>query len=375
MPIPPAATPAYASCERLVGDLPDVRDDIFSFACLAYELLSGRHPFGRDSAVEARTKGLKPRRIRGLSHRQWRLLKRALAFSREDRLGSMQELLVGLALPSGMSRRSAREGLRPRRGPASPTAPWSVAAISVAVLGIIAALAWSRMPDDLRASVVAGTAATGSTLRHAGETARTWVSTRAATSPVEADQAAPSVASPAPTASSPLELAAPTVASPVPGPDAVAVQATADEPAATPPSTDPGAAVSEATIAAPAATTQQPAAPLSGPGTLEFAADTVTVSESDSIARVKVRRRGGATGEISFAWRTLDDSALAGEDYAAAEHRESMAEGQTSATLLIPLVADSVAEHTELLDLVIEDPRGARLGSVTRVPVIIIDDD
>jgi serine/threonine protein kinase len=56
MPIPAAATPAYASCERLVGDLPDVRDDIFSFACLAYEVLSGRHPFGRGSALEARGK-------------------------------------------------------------------------------------------------------------------------------------------------------------------------------------------------------------------------------------------------------------------------------------------------------------------------------
>ena len=374
MPIPPAATPAYASCERLVGDLPDVRDDIFSFACLTYELLSGRHPFGRASAVEARSKGLKPRRIRGVSHRQWRVLKRALAFSREDRVGSMQELLEGLALPSGPSRRSVREGLRPRR---SPAAPWSVAAMIVAVLGIIAALAWSRLPNDLRASVVASTAATGSTLRQAGETARTWVSTRPATSPVEADQAAPSVASPAPTAAPPLELAAPPVASPVPGPDAVAVQTPPDEAAATPPSTDPGAAVSEPTIAEPADTTQQPAASPSrdGPGTLEFAADTVTVSESDSIARVKVRRRGGAAGEISFAWRTLDDSALAGEDYASAELRETMAEGQTSATLLIPLVADSVAENTELLDLVIEDPSGARLGSVTRVGVIIIDDD
>ena len=101
----------------------------------------------------------------------------------------------------------------------------------------------------------------------------------------------------------------------------------------------------------------------------------MTVSESDSMARVKVRRRGGATGDISFAWRTHDDSALAGEDYAAAELRETMAEGQTSATLLIPLVADSVAENTELLDVVIEDPRGARLGSVTRVGVIIVDDD
>src|SRR5688572_11361460 len=374
MPIPPAATPAYASCERLVGDLPDVRDDVFSFACLTYELLGGRHPFGRASAVEARSKGLKPRRIRGLSHRQWRVLKRALAFAREDRPGTMQELLEGLALPSGTSRRSVREGLRPRRGLG---APWSVAAISVAVIGIIAALAWSRLPSDLRASVVARTAATGSTLTQAGETARTWVGTHSAASRVEPNQAAPSVTSPAPTAAPPPELAAPPAASPVPGPDAVAVQPPNDEAAATPPSTDPGAAVSEPTMAEPADTTQQPAASPSGngPGTLEFAADTVTVSESDSMARVKVRRRGGAAGAISFAWRTLDDSALAGEDYAAAELRETMAEGQTSATLLIPLVADSVAENTELLDLVIEDPSGARLGSVTRVGVIIIDDD
>jgi len=373
MPTPPADTPAYASCERLVGDLPDVRDDIFSFACLAYELFSGRHPFGRGSALEARSKGLKPRRIRGLSHRQWRVLKRALAFSREDRPGSMQELLEGLALISGTARRSVRERLRPRRGTA---APWPVAAMSVAVVGIIAALAWSRMPDDLRASVDERVAATGSTLRQASETARTWFRARS-TTPVEAERAAATVTSPAPTAAPPLELAAPVVTSPLPGPDAAAVDTPAVEAAATPPSTHPGAAVSEPTIAEPADTTPQPVASPSGdgPGVLEFVADTATVSESDSIARVKVRRRGGAAGEISFAWRTIDDSALAGEDYAAAERRETMAEGQTSATLLIPIVADSVAENTELLDLVIEDPSGARLGSVTRVPVIIIDDD
>ena len=52
-----------------------------------------------------------------------------------------------------------------------------------------------------------------------------------------------------------------------------------------------------------------------------------------------------------------------------------MAAGQTTATLLIPIIADSVAERTELLDVVIEDASGAELGSLTRVPVIVIDDD
>ena len=93
------------------------------------------------------------------------------------------------------------------------------------------------------------------------------------------------------------------------------------------------------------------------------------------MARVHVRRRGGAAGEISFTWHTVDDSALAGEDYAGTEVREAMADGQTSATLLIPLVADSVAENTELLDVVIDDASGAGLGASTRASVIIIDDD
>jgi hypothetical protein len=118
-----------------------------------------------------------------------------------------------------------------------------------------------------------------------------------------------------------------------------------------------------------------PAQAGAGPGVLAFTSDTYTVSESDSMARVSVRRRGGAAGQTSFGWRTVDDSALAGEDYASAEGRETMADGQTTATLLIPIVGDSVAEHIELLEVVIEDASGAELGSVTRVPLIIVDDD
>jgi len=95
------------------------------------------------------------------------------------------------------------------------------------------------------------------------------------------------------------------------------------------------------------------------------------------MARLTVRRRGGAHGEISFEWHTVDDSAVAGEDYAGvAGAREVMAAGQTTATLLVPIVADGVKEHTELFDVVIEHPRGgATLGAVTRAPVIIVDDD
>jgi len=39
------ATPAYASCAQLERRRADPRDDIYALACIAYLLLSGRHPF------------------------------------------------------------------------------------------------------------------------------------------------------------------------------------------------------------------------------------------------------------------------------------------------------------------------------------------
>jgi len=372
LPMPPAATPAYASCERLVGDLPDVRDDIYSFACLAYELLSGKHPFDRGSALEARSAGRTPRRIRGLSRRQWRALRSGLAWSREDRPSTMRELLHGLALPSSTVRRSGRRR-RLREPRAVGLSRPAAALLGLILLAIIAALTWNRLPTDLRADLGQRAAATGSTLLQALQTARAWVTPEPAASTVEAEPAATSVTSVARSAAPPPELAAPVLAPPLPEPDAPAVETTAVDPAAaTQQSVEPAATVAEPSETEP---TILPSQAGTGPGALGFASDTYTVSESDSMARLSVRRRGGAAGEISFTWRTVDDSALAGEDYASAEVRETMAAGQATATLLIPIVADSVAENTELLEVVIQDANGAELGSVTRVPVIIIDDD
>jgi Protein kinase domain/Calx-beta domain len=369
-PVLPAATPAYASCERLVGDLPDVRDDIFSFACLAYELLSGKHPFDRRSALIARNEGRKPRRISGLSHRQWRALKSGLALAREDRPGDMHELLHALAPQSSTSRRSARQGLRARRR----VAAWRpVVAFALLVLGVVAALSWNRLPSDMRGTVGERAAATGRTFMETVEAARTWASARWAPLVGDAEPRAASVATLTPAATPQIEPASPVVAPPAPEADVPAVDPTGVNPVATP---EPPAPVAPDLAPSAMALPAVPSRTGDGPGTLEFSSDTFSVSESDSMARLSVRRRGGAAGEISFAWHTVEDSATAGEDYAEpGTVREVMAAGQTTATLLIPIVSDAVAEHTELLDVVIDDVSGAQLGSVTRVPVIIVDDD
>lgn len=88
-----ALTPPYASLEMLQGEEPDLRDDIYALGCVAYELFTGQHPFNKLPADEAQKQNLKPKRIAQLSKRQWQAIEKALAFKREDRIGSVAEFL------------------------------------------------------------------------------------------------------------------------------------------------------------------------------------------------------------------------------------------------------------------------------------------
>ena len=88
-----ALTPAFASPEMLEHREPDPRDDIYALGCTTYELLTGRHPFGRVPATQARGSGLKPQRPDGLGTRQWRALRTSLAFEREARMPTVTHFL------------------------------------------------------------------------------------------------------------------------------------------------------------------------------------------------------------------------------------------------------------------------------------------
>ena len=109
-----ALTPAYASPEMLEHREPDPRDDIYALGCTTYELLTGRHPFDRVPATQARSAALKPQRPDGLGTRQWRALKTSLSFDRDARMPTvtrfLQEFgdtqksnLSGTALKAGLS--------------------------------------------------------------------------------------------------------------------------------------------------------------------------------------------------------------------------------------------------------------------------------
>ena len=91
-----ALTPTYASCEMIEGLEPDSRDDVYAMACVVYELLTGKHPFNRSSAVEARDKRMVAKRPRGIKRYQWRAIQHGLQFSRENRTASAQQFQLEL---------------------------------------------------------------------------------------------------------------------------------------------------------------------------------------------------------------------------------------------------------------------------------------
>ncbi|MEM8766149.1 MAG: protein kinase, partial [Pseudomonadota bacterium] len=95
-----ALTPAYASREMLAGDNPEPRDDLYSLGIVIYLILTGHHPYGRLSADQAATEGLKADRPKSLTRRQWQVVNRCLAFNRQDRPESIAELEKYLLAPS-----------------------------------------------------------------------------------------------------------------------------------------------------------------------------------------------------------------------------------------------------------------------------------
>jgi serine/threonine protein kinase len=89
-------TPAYSSMQVLTGETPTPSDDVFSVACLLYRLVAGYRVFGPRNAAEAAEEGMKPQKVDGFSDAQWRVLKKALSYSRVARFESMSDFIEAL---------------------------------------------------------------------------------------------------------------------------------------------------------------------------------------------------------------------------------------------------------------------------------------
>lgn len=317
----PASAPAYASIERVNGSEPHPSDDVYSLACIAYELLSGEHPFGGRSAVLARANGRRPRNIPGLTRRQMQTLNRALLWGRGERKIDVVDLLAGLACSEAPNRLVPPQAIVAHNG----RGPWRRRA-----LGILVFL------------MLVGAAATAFVYLE-----RSPLPARPAAAP-----AAPPATSenrPAADQGSTQHVEAPPVVATAPSKSPVK----ATQPPAQPARTEPR------------------------PVVLEFDKDTYVATESDGSVRIVVERHGATRQPVTFRWNLRSNSAEQGTDFAGiGPGTETIPAGATKTTLTIPLVSDAVVENTEVFLVEIEPGQsGVSLGERSHAAVIVVDDD
>jgi uncharacterized delta-60 repeat protein len=114
----------------------------------------------------------------------------------------------------------------------------------------------------------------------------------------------------------------------------------------------------------------------SGPGVLEFSAGEYTITESGTNVAVQVIRSGGSTGALSVNVVSVDGTATGGLDFDAVNTTLFFNDGQTAASLLIPVRNDGVVEPSEAFTLLLTNLSGEGvLGPQTTAIVTIMNDD
>ncbi len=141
-------TAGYMSPEQARGHATDQRSDIFSFACVLYEMLTGRQTFQGDTVTDviASIVARDPdwRAIPANLHpRIEELIRRCLAKNRKDRWHAIADVRVELetimADPHGLKLHAVREG--PRQPLWRRAIPSAVAALLVAGIAVAATVA------------------------------------------------------------------------------------------------------------------------------------------------------------------------------------------------------------------------------------------
>ena len=91
-----AATRRYASPQVMARQVPEPGDDVYALACIAYQLLTGTHPFDDDEAPATRRP---PPQRPGLMPGQYAAILKALRFERSDRTATVREFIEQFTAP------------------------------------------------------------------------------------------------------------------------------------------------------------------------------------------------------------------------------------------------------------------------------------
>ncbi len=114
-----------------------------------------------------------------------------------------------------------------------------------------------------------------------------------------------------------------------------------------------------------------------GPGRLAFADTSVSAQETAGTLRVGVRRFNGKTGALSVNIKTVNGTALAGQDFTAVDSQLQWADGERGIKYIdVPLLNDTAVENSESFSLQISvSSGGATIADKTSLPVTLNSED
>ena len=327
-----SATPAYASCEILEGREPDPRDDLYSFACISYELLTGMHPFQRRRANEARDLAIVATRPVDLRRRQWQTIAKGLCWHRGGRSISVTNWFNRLTPDSEAQRLPGSRDIHPAQAHTS-TASSFKAPVLLAILAatIVASLLLMRFAPGAKAG---------------GET----LASAAIVVPPEGQLAGAG------------QLAS-----------ATANEADNQTPVL---SADGSPAAAQSPLLGNARSDgNRSRAPLSHPAAIS--ASDYEVRPGERFAEIRVHRSSGLREEVPFVWWTEAASAKPGVDYVPqAKVTQRFPKGKSSTSFFVKLLPKASRIRPEVFYIAIGDAAtGASLGQIVHTAVWLPSND
>ena len=116
--------------------------------------------------------------------------------------------------------------------------------------------------------------------------------------------------------------------------------------------------------------------PPPSPGTISFEASSYSVAEDGTAASITLVRAGGSAGLVTVDVALADGTAVAPGDYNGATQTVTFQDGETTKTITVPIVDDSVQESDETVSLSLANATGgATLGTQSTATLTITDDD
>jgi hypothetical protein len=109
-------------------------------------------------------------------------------------------------------------------------------------------------------------------------------------------------------------------------------------------------------------------------GEISFTGATFSATEAGPTAEITLTRTDITTGQVTVTVTVTGGTATAGDDFSPGPYVVTFANGQTTATLVIPLTNDNVAEPDKSIELTLSTPTdGAILGEQVTATLTIAD--